>query len=95
MLKTAYIKSVLSRNKNSVRRLTNSSEKVNLDFSSNDYLGFSRHPEVIEAGLKKAQINGVGATGSRLLSGNYNELVEFESEIARRETSRGQPRTEE
>lgn len=83
MLKTAYRKSVLSHNGNSVRRLTNSYVKVNLDFSSNDYLGLSHHPEVIEAGSKAALMYGAGATGSRLLSGNYAGLAKLESEIAR------------
>lgn len=82
MLKTAYIKSIASRDKNSVRRLTNSVKKVNLDFSSNDYLGLGHHPGVLEGGIKAARLYGVGATGSRLLSGNNELLTEFETEIA-------------
>lgn len=55
----------------------------NLDFSSNDYLGLSQHPEVIEAAIQSAKRDGVGATGSRLLSGNKSLFEAFEAQIAR------------
>ncbi|ENN95949.1 8-amino-7-oxononanoate synthase [Methanocaldococcus villosus KIN24-T80] len=42
-----------------------------INFSSNDYLCLSKHPEVIEA-LKNGAKYGVGSTGSRLTSGNIN-----------------------
>ncbi|MGE0525689.1 MAG: 8-amino-7-oxononanoate synthase [Bdellovibrionales bacterium] len=55
------------------------SDPAVLDFSSNDYLGLSRHP-AIRAALVEALENGiaVGATGSRLLSGHspIHERVE-------------------
>ncbi len=46
--------------------------------SSNDYLGLSRHPAVIEAICSATKEYGAGATGSRLLSGNHplNALLE-------------------
>lgn len=49
-------------------------------FSSNDYLGLSRHPEVIEAAVKATEKYGAGAGASRLISGNiplYEELEEI------------------
>ncbi|WP_179343221.1 aminotransferase class I/II-fold pyridoxal phosphate-dependent enzyme [Winogradskyella ursingii] len=57
-----------------------------VDFSSNDYLGFSKseaifdkaHQYLIENNLKQN-----GATGSRLLSGNHKLYNEVESEIAK------------
>lgn len=53
-----------------------------LDFSSNDYLGLSKHPEMLKAAHAAGNKYGLGATGSRLLSGN-NELFEsFEARIA-------------
>ncbi len=83
MLKTVYNDKVISRNKNFIRKLTSPDQKVNLDFSSNDYLGLSKSPIVFDKGLKAAQEYGVGSTGSRLLSGNSTLFTQFESEIAR------------
>ncbi len=54
-----------------------------VDFSSNNYLGLSQQPEVIEAGIAATRKYGAGATGSRLLSGNYELFEEFEAQIAR------------
>lgn len=53
-----------------------------LDFSGNDYLGLSRHPDVIAAACDVAQRYGVGSTGSRLLSGNVDFYEAFEAQIA-------------
>ncbi len=39
------------------------------DFSSNDYLGFSRHPDVIAAAVEAVQKYGVGSRASMLVSG--------------------------
>jgi|TARA_B110000037_G_scaffold223149_1_gene302905 8-amino-7-oxononanoate synthase len=65
--------------KNSLRKLSFSSDLV--DFSSNDYLGFSRSKEIFEKShhyLVDHNLQQNGATGSRLLSGNHelHELVE-------------------
>ncbi len=40
-----------------------------LDLASNDYLGLSRHPRLIEAAVDAARTWGAGATGSRLVTG--------------------------
>ncbi|HEX4878264.1 MAG TPA: 8-amino-7-oxononanoate synthase [Limnobacter sp.] len=53
-----------------------------LDFSSNDYLGLSQHPEVVQAGVEAAQRYGAGSTGSRLLSGNLDCFEALEAEVA-------------
>ncbi|MGE3714840.1 MAG: aminotransferase class I/II-fold pyridoxal phosphate-dependent enzyme, partial [Alphaproteobacteria bacterium] len=48
-----------------------------LSFSCNDYLGLTRHPEVIKAAQDALQLYGAGAGASRLITGNnplYNEL---------------------
>lgn len=52
------------------------------DFSTNDYLCLSRHPAPIAAAKAAAEKYGVGATGSRLLSGNCALFSEFEKQIA-------------
>lgn len=57
-------------------------DSLKLDFSSNDYLGLSRHSQVLEAGVLAAQQYGHGATGSRLLSGNRAVFELFEKRIA-------------
>lgn len=40
-----------------------------IDFTSNDFLGLARHPEVIEGALRAAREHGAGARSSRLLGG--------------------------
>lgn len=53
-----------------------------LDLSSNDYLGLSRHPEVVEGAAGAARRWGGGATGSRLVSGTTELHTELERELA-------------
>lgn len=54
-----------------------------IDFSSNDYLGLSKNPEVVDAGIEASRSHGAGATGSRLLSGNFELFEHFEARIAK------------
>jgi 8-amino-7-oxononanoate synthase len=53
-----------------------------LDLASNDYLGLSQHPAVIEGGVAALRIWGAGATGSRLVTGDTELHQELESELA-------------
>lgn len=56
-----------------------------VDFSSNDYLGFSRSAELADETakiLKQKGITNNGATGSRLISGNHELYIEAENFIA-------------
>lgn len=53
-----------------------------VDLASNDYLGLSQHPEVIEGGIGALRTWGAGSTGSRLVTGNTELHEEFEAEIA-------------
>ena len=53
-----------------------------VDLASNDYLGLSQHPEVIEGGVVALRTWGSGSTGSRLVTGNTELHEEFESELA-------------
>jgi 8-amino-7-oxononanoate synthase len=53
-----------------------------LDLASNDYLGLSQHPDVIEGGVDALRTWGAGATGSRLVTGNTQLHEELESRLA-------------
>ena len=49
---------------------------------SNNYLGLTSHPEVIEAGIKAVEEFGSGCSGSRFLNGTLTTHVALEKELA-------------
>ncbi|MFM7087673.1 MAG: aminotransferase class I/II-fold pyridoxal phosphate-dependent enzyme [Cyanobium sp.] len=53
-----------------------------LDLASNDYLGLSRHPELLAAAAAELQRSGLGAGASRLISGSRPVHQQLESELA-------------
>ncbi|MBH5316421.1 8-amino-7-oxononanoate synthase [Paenibacillus sp. GSMTC-2017] len=53
-----------------------------LNLASNDYLGLSQHPLIIEAMSKSLSIVGAGAGASRLVTGNYPLFEHLEVELA-------------
>jgi 8-amino-7-oxononanoate synthase len=53
-----------------------------LDLASNDYLGLSQHPAVIDGGVVALRTWGAGSTGSRLVTGNIELHEEFETALA-------------
>ncbi|MET0704151.1 MAG: 8-amino-7-oxononanoate synthase [Mycobacterium sp.] len=55
---------------------------VELDLASNDYLGLSQHPDVIDGGVAALRTWGAGSTGSRLVTGDTQLHQEFEAELA-------------
>ncbi|MFH1602985.1 MAG: 8-amino-7-oxononanoate synthase [Pseudomonadota bacterium] len=57
--------------------------KIITAFASNDYLGLSRHPRLIEAVAEGARRFGVGAGASHLVSGHHVVHEELERELAR------------
>lgn len=53
-----------------------------LDLASNDYLGLSQHPEVLDGGVEALRTWGAGAGGSRLVTGNTELHEGFETALA-------------
>lgn len=65
------------------RKVRSSDAHWQLDFSTNDYLGLSQHPEIKRAFKQAIDSWGVGSTGSPLLSGYsavHHELEELLAE---------------
>jgi 8-amino-7-oxononanoate synthase len=53
-----------------------------LDLASNDYLGLSRHPQVVDGAVQAARRWGAGSTGSRLVTGSTDLHAELEAALA-------------
>ncbi|WP_066897283.1 8-amino-7-oxononanoate synthase [Mycolicibacterium houstonense] len=53
-----------------------------LDLASNDYLGLSQHPAVLDGGVEALRTWGAGAGGSRLVTGNTELHEGFETALA-------------
>ncbi|MER3410115.1 MAG: 8-amino-7-oxononanoate synthase [Thermoleophilia bacterium] len=53
-----------------------------LNFSSNDYLGLSSHPALVEAACRAARERGCGSTASRLIVGDDPAYAELEKRVA-------------
>lgn len=71
----------LTPGENEVAVTKNGKKLVN--FCSNDYLGFSKDPAIIERTRRYVQKYGAGSTASRLVSGTYTIHEELEKKIAR------------
>ena len=54
-----------------------------LDLASNDYLGLSRHPDLVQAATEALHAEGVGSGGSRLVTGSRPSHDELERALAR------------
>src|ERR1700739_3637638 len=61
---------------------TRSPVSAEVDLASNDYLGLSQHPAVIDGGVEALRTWGAGSTGSRLVTGNNELHEEFEDALA-------------
>ncbi len=56
--------------------------KRRIMLGSNNYLGLTTHPEVIEAAIKATEQYGSGCSGSRFLNGTLRIHLELEAELA-------------
>jgi len=57
--------------------------KRRIMLGSNNYLGLTTHPEVVEAGIHAMEQYGSGCSGSRFLNGTLRMHLEVEQELAR------------
>jgi 8-amino-7-oxononanoate synthase len=57
--------------------------RVLLNFSSNNYMGLSTHPTLIQRAIDWTTIWGCGATASRLVCGNLAPFVTIEEKLVR------------
>jgi 8-amino-7-oxononanoate synthase len=53
-----------------------------LSFACNDYLGLTRHPDVIGAGIEATRTFGTGAGASRLITGSHSLYRDLERALA-------------
>lgn len=56
--------------------------KTLINFSSNDYLGLSKHPTLIQSAQRYMERYGVGSNASRLVTGNYAIYEQLEAQLA-------------
>ncbi|MGK7956941.1 MAG: 8-amino-7-oxononanoate synthase, partial [Crocosphaera sp.] len=56
--------------------------KTLINFSSNDYLGLSKHPKIIAASQDYLNQYGTGSTASRLVTGTYDIHEKLEQKLA-------------
>jgi len=64
------------------RALTVAGGRELIDFSSNDYLGLARHPELVRAMSACAAASGAGSGASHLITGHGAEHARLEEELA-------------
>ena len=56
--------------------------KRRIMLGSNNYLGLTTQPEVVEAGIRAIELYGTGCSGSRFLNGTLEMHLELERELA-------------
>ncbi len=56
--------------------------KRRIMLGSNNYLGLTTNPEVVEAGIKALEVYGTGCSGSRFLNGTLELHLELEAALA-------------
>lgn len=56
--------------------------KRRIMLGSNNYLGLTVHPDIVEAGAQTIKTLGTGCSGSRFLNGTLNIHLELERELA-------------
>ena len=75
-------RSIIAFDSDSKSTTKRKNDRTFLDFSSNDYLGLSKHPKLIKAAQQAAERYGAGSTASRLVTGNYPLYDQVEQKLA-------------
>jgi len=63
-------------------RILGNTSPHSLSFSTNDYLGLSQHPQVIQAARQAIEEHGTGAQAARLLAPKHAEYQKLETALA-------------
>lgn len=66
-----------------LRRMLRAADPNLIDASSNDYLGLSRHPALIERACTWTRAHGAGSRAARLVTGTSPALLDLEAKLAR------------
>ena len=53
-----------------------------INLSSNDYLGLSKHKSIIKESIKWTKLYGSSLSSSRLITGNFEKLVDLEKMLS-------------
>lgn len=64
------------------RRVLRATDPALIDVSSNDYLGLSRHPALVDRACAWARTHGAGSRASRLVTGTSQALLDLEAKLA-------------
>ena len=75
-----YRTPVILERPGALRTIINGKEVLNL--SSNNYLNYADHPEIKKAVIEAIELYGIGATGSRLISGTSPLHARLENKLA-------------
>ncbi len=81
-LKQAGLLRKLRTIKNAPMRRINLDGQEVISLGSNNYLGLSTHPKVVQAAIEATRTFGTGASSSRLISGNSKLYTDLETDIA-------------
>lgn len=71
-----------SRQRRLLRPHDENGDPALIDVSSNDYLGLSRHPLLIERACQWTRRHGAGSRASRLVTGTSRDVIELEARLA-------------
>jgi 8-amino-7-oxononanoate synthase len=71
-----------SRQRRLLRAYDENEDPALIDVASNDYLGLSRHPQLIERACAWTHKHGAGSRASRLVSGTSAALLALEEKLA-------------
>jgi 8-amino-7-oxononanoate synthase len=77
-----YARTLAKLRQQSLFRALPTARHFKYDFSHNDYLGLSQHPNLINAAIHAADQLGVGSKASRLITSQQDQLKDLESAIA-------------